>query len=95
MAALIAKRISNNDTTSSTFEEARSLLGGSRANASRELMLPIGMDITKIISEDSVEETDEEEEEEDAPEALPEVSEHFRTQGSVNIQSHKRKRKGR
>ncbi|XP_032689276.1 uncharacterized protein LOC116852751 isoform X2 [Odontomachus brunneus] len=75
MAALIAKRTSNNDTTSSTFEEVRSLLGGSRANASRELMLPISMDITKIISEDSVEETDEEEEEEDTPEALPEAQE--------------------
>lgn len=90
MTALIAKRTSNNDTTSSTFEEVRSLLSNSRANASRELVLPINMDIAKIISEDS-EETDEEEDEEDAPEPLPEVSENLITPSSVNIQSQTRK----
>ncbi|XP_025156704.1 neurotrophin 1 isoform X1 [Harpegnathos saltator] len=76
MAALISKRMSTNDTTSSSLEEARSLLGGSRANASRELKLPISMDIAKIISDDSAEETEEEDDdEEDAPEALPEAQE--------------------
>ncbi|XP_014477606.1 PREDICTED: uncharacterized protein LOC106746022 [Dinoponera quadriceps] len=75
MAALIAKRTSNSDTTSPSLEETRPPIGGSRANVSRELMLPINMDITKIISDDSAEETDEEEDEDDAPEALPEAQE--------------------
>lgn len=73
MATLISKRISNN-TTSPPFEEVRSLFGGdNRENASRELMLPISMDIAKIISDDSAEESGEEDAEE-TPEALPEVS---------------------
>lgn len=72
MATIISKRISNNDTTSSPFEEVRSLLGnGNRENASRELMLPISMDIAKIISNASAENGKENEE---VPEALPEVS---------------------
>lgn len=74
MATLISTRISNNDTTSPPLEEVRSLVGGgNRENASRELMLPISMDIAKIISNDS--DSEESEEDEDAmPEALPEVS---------------------
>lgn len=73
MATIISKRISNNDTTSPPFEEVRSLFGnGNRENA-RELMLPISMDIAKIISNDSVDDNDDEDEGE-APEALPEVS---------------------
>lgn len=72
MATLISTRISNNDTTSPPLEEVRSLLGN-RENASRELMLPISMDIAKIISNDS--ESEESDEDEDVmPEALPEVS---------------------
>lgn len=74
LATLISTKISNNNTTSPPLEEVRSHLGvGNRENASRELMLPIGMDIAKIISNDS--DSDESEEDEDAmPEALPEVS---------------------
>lgn len=79
ITALIAKRISNNDTTSLSFEEVRPTLGNSRANASRELMLPINVDIAKIISDDSAEENDDEDDEEDAPEILPEVSERLLT----------------
>ena len=69
---LISTRISNNDTTFPPLE-TQSLLGdGKRENASRELMLPINVDIAKIISEDS-EESDEEGED-GMLEALPEVS---------------------
>lgn len=99
MAALIAKRKSNinNDTTSPSSEEARFLIGSSRANVSRDLKLPISMDITKIISDDSAEEIDEEEddddEEEDMPEVLPEVSEKLITQGSVDVQLRTEKEK--
>lgn len=73
MATLISTRISNS-TTSPPLEEVSSLLGGgNRENASRELMLPISMDIAKIISNDS--DSEESEEDEDVmPEALPEVS---------------------
>lgn len=74
MATLISTRISNNETTSPPLEEVQSLLGsGNRENASRELMLPISMDIAKIISNDSDSEESEEDEDE-MPEALPEVS---------------------
>lgn len=75
MATIISTRISNNDTTSPPLEEVQSLLGGgNRENASRELMLPISMDIAKIISNDSDSEESEEEDEDEMPEALPEVS---------------------
>lgn len=74
MATLISTRISNNDTTSSPLEEVRSLLGGNRKNATRDLMLPISIDIAKIISNDSDSEESEEEDEDEMPEALPEVS---------------------
>lgn len=76
MATIISTRISNNDTTFPPLEEAQSLLGGNqRENASRELMLPISMDIAKIISsDDSDSEESNEEEEDEMPEALPEVS---------------------
>ncbi|XP_011171396.1 uncharacterized protein LOC105204067 isoform X2 [Solenopsis invicta] len=68
-------RISNNETISSSFEEVEPLLSGSnRENASRELMLPINMDIAKIISNDSDSEESEEDEDE-TPEALPEAQE--------------------
>ncbi|KMQ87890.1 protein spaetzle, partial [Lasius niger] len=73
MATLISTRISNNDTTFPRLEEARSLLGDGnrRENASRELMLPISMDIAKIISDSDSDESNEEEEDE-MPEILPE-----------------------
>lgn len=77
MATIISTRISNNDTTFPPLEEAQSLLGdgNQRENASRELMLPISMDIAKIISsDDSDSEESNEEEEDQMPEALPEVS---------------------
>jgi len=74
MATLISTRISNNDTTSSPLEEVESFLGGNRENASRDLMLPISMDIAKIISNDSDSEESEEEDEDALPEVLPEVS---------------------
>lgn len=75
MATLISTRISNNDTTFPRLEEARSLLGDGnrRENASRDLMLPISMDIAKIISDSDSDESNEEEEDE-MPEVLPEVS---------------------
>ncbi|EGI61959.1 Protein spaetzle [Acromyrmex echinatior] len=75
MATLISTRISNNDTTSSPLEEVESLLGGNRENASRDLMLPISMDIAKIISNDSDSEESEEEDEDEMPEVLPEAQE--------------------
>ncbi|XP_018368714.1 PREDICTED: uncharacterized protein LOC108764824 isoform X1 [Trachymyrmex cornetzi] len=75
MATLISTRISNNDTTSSPLEEVQSLLGGNRENASRDLMLPISMDIAKIISNDSDSEESEEEDEDVIPEVLPEAQE--------------------
>ncbi|KAG7208593.1 hypothetical protein KM043_014803 [Ampulex compressa] len=69
MGSLISTRISNNDTDSSPLEEVRSLFGdGNRENATSELLLPISMDIAKILSEDP---TDEEE----TPEELPEAQE--------------------
>lgn len=73
MATLISSRISNNDTTFPSLEEAQALLsdGNQRENASRELMLPISMDIAKIISESD---ESNEEEEDEMSEALPEVS---------------------
>jgi len=76
ITTLISTRISNNVTTSQSLEEIQSLLdGGNRENASRELKLPISMDITKIIANDSdSEESEEEEDEDEMPEALPEVS---------------------
>lgn len=78
MATIISTKISNNDTIFPPLGEARSLLGdlgNQRENASRELMLPINMDITKITSDESdSEESNEEEEEDGMPEALPEVS---------------------
>lgn len=76
MATIISTKISNNDTTFPPLEEAQSLLGDGnrRENASRELMLPISMDIAKIISEDSDSDESNEEEEDEMPEALPEVS---------------------
>lgn len=74
LATLISTRISNNDTTSPPLEEVRSLLdGGNRENASRDLTLPISMDIAKIISNDSDSEESEEDEDETL-EVLPEVS---------------------
>ncbi|XP_029168028.1 neurotrophin 1-like isoform X2 [Nylanderia fulva] len=74
MATLISSRISN-DTIFPPLEEAQALLsdGNQRENASRELMLPINMDIAKIISESDADESDEDEEE--MPEALPEAQE--------------------
>ncbi|XP_011696408.1 PREDICTED: uncharacterized protein LOC105455058 [Wasmannia auropunctata] len=76
MATLISTRISNNDTTSPPLEEVRTLFGGgNRENASRELMLPISMDIAKIISNDSDSEESEESDEDEVPEALPEAQE--------------------
>lgn len=77
METIIPTRISNNDTSFPPLEEAQSLLGdrNQRENASRELMLPINMDIAKIISSaDSDSEESNEEEEDETPEALPEVS---------------------
>lgn len=47
---------------------------GGRENASKELKLPINMDIAKIISEDSDLDESEEEDVGEVPEALPEVS---------------------
>ncbi|XP_011267920.1 neurotrophin 1 isoform X1 [Camponotus floridanus] len=78
MATIISTRISNNETTFPPLEEAQSLLGdgNQRENASRELMLPISMDIAKIISsDDSDSEESNEEEEDEMPEALPEAQE--------------------
>ncbi|KAL6429264.1 hypothetical protein ACFW04_008166 [Cataglyphis niger] len=77
MATIISTKISNNDTTFPPLEEARSLLGDGnrRENASRELMLPISMDIAKIISDDSDSDESNEEEEDEMPEALPEAQE--------------------
>ncbi|XP_012061227.1 PREDICTED: uncharacterized protein LOC105624479 [Atta cephalotes] len=75
MATLISTRISNNDTTSSPLEEVESFLDGNRENASRDLMLPISMDIAKIISNDSDSEESEEEDEDELPEVLPEAQE--------------------
>lgn len=74
MATLISTRISN--TTSGPLEEVDILLNesNSRENASKELMLPISMDIAKIISDDSTENIEVEENEEDTPEVLPEVN---------------------
>lgn len=76
MATIISTKISNNDTTFPPLEKAQSLLGDGnrRENASRELMLPISMDIAKIISDDSDSEESNEEEEDEMPETLPEVS---------------------
>lgn len=76
MATIISTKISNNNTTFPPLEEAQSLLsdGNQRENASRELMLPISIDIAKIISDDSDSEESNEEEEDEMPEALPEVS---------------------
>lgn len=75
MTTLISTRISNNETISSPLEEVQSLFGsGNRENASRELMLPISMDIAKIVSNDSDSEESEEENEDEMPEVLPEVS---------------------
>jgi len=75
----LAALISSN-TTSSSLEEVRPLAGGgNRGNASRELTLPVNMDVTRIISEDS--EESEESDEDETAEALPEVSQ------SVQIKS--------
>ncbi|XP_011629502.1 neurotrophin 1 isoform X2 [Pogonomyrmex barbatus] len=76
MATLISTRISSNDTTSPPLEEVESLLGsGNRENASRELMLPISMDIAKIISNDSDSDEGGGEDSDEMPEALPEAQE--------------------
>ncbi|KAM0731327.1 Neurotrophin 1 [Formica fusca] len=77
MATIISTKISNNDTTFPPLEKAQSLLGDGnrRENASRELMLPISMDIAKIISDDSDSEESNEEEEDEMPETLPEAQE--------------------
>nr|XP_012228352.1 PREDICTED: uncharacterized protein LOC105675647 [Linepithema humile] len=74
LAALASTKISNS-TTFSPLEVVRSLAGGgSRRNASRELTLPINMDVTRIISEDT--DSEESESGEDATlEALPEAQE--------------------
>lgn len=88
MATIISTRISNNDTTFPSLEEAQSLLGdgNQRENASRELMLPISMDIAKIISsEDSDSEESNEEEEDEMPEALPEVSRNVQIKNNANL----------
>ncbi|XP_029672886.1 neurotrophin 1 isoform X2 [Formica exsecta] len=77
MATIISTKISKNDTTFPPLEKAQSLLGDGnrRENASRELMLPISMDIAKIISDDSDSEESNEEEEDEMPETLPEAQE--------------------
>lgn len=64
LASLVSSRISNNGSL--PHDEIHSLLvGNSRINATRELMLPISMDIAKILTE--------EERIEGLPEELPEV----------------------
>ncbi|KAL0099060.1 hypothetical protein PUN28_020245 [Cardiocondyla obscurior] len=74
LAALISTRVTT--TTSLPLKEVQPLLGGgNRGNASRELILPIGTDVTKIISDDSDFEESEEEDEDELPEALPEAQE--------------------
>ncbi|EZA52542.1 uncharacterized protein LOC105281847 isoform X1 [Ooceraea biroi] len=65
-------------SASRVLKEVQSTLNGSsssRENASRELKLPISMDIAKIISEDSDLDESEEEDNEEMPEALPEAQE--------------------
>lgn len=62
MAVLVTTRMSHNDT-SLPFDQVEALFGGDdKKNVTRDLMLPISMDIAKIIADD-------------IPEDLPEVIE--------------------
>ncbi|XP_043274934.1 neurotrophin 1 [Venturia canescens] len=69
LASLVSSRISSNESLTLPYDEAHSFLGGgdARTNATRELMLPISMDIAKILTE--------EENLEELPEELPEAQE--------------------
>lgn len=83
--ATVSMKVSNNATLSS-LEEVRSLAdGGNRGNASRELTLPVDMDVVRIVSEDTDSEESGESSEDETPETLPEVSQSGQIKSGVYL----------